>query len=204
MPKIVDKEQKRKDIALSCSDLIYDVGIKKLTVAQVAKTAGIGKGTIYEYFENKEDIIFEIINIHIEKYHNDFLDSIKDIKSTREKVFNFFNFVIDDSEENQRHFNGYKEYLSIVLSDSDEKMIDFNDTCNVFFHNQLKKVIEEGIQEGDLMPNAIDFCEPLMIFEKGLVLRKMTEVEFNSKEICLNFINNLFDLIEIKKEKKNV
>ena len=204
MPKIVDKEQKRKDIALACSDLIYDLGLKKITVAQVAKTAGIGKGTIYGYFENKEDIIFEIINIHIEEYHNNFLKSIKDLKSTREKVFHFFNFVIDDSEENLKHFNGYKEYLSIVLSDNDEKMIDFNDTCNVFFYNQLKKVIQEGIDEGDLMPKSIDFCESLIVFEKGLVLKKMTEVDFNPKEICLNFINNLFDLIEIKKGKKNV
>ncbi|MBU3015398.1 TetR/AcrR family transcriptional regulator [Poseidonibacter lekithochrous] len=204
MPKIVDKEQKRKDIALACSDLIHDLGIKKITVAQVAKTAGIGKGTVYGYFENKEDIIFEIINIHIEKYHNNFLKSIKDLKSTREKVFHFFNFVIDNSEENLKHFNGYKEYLSIVLSDNDEKMIDFNDTCNVFFHNQLKKVIQEGIDEGDLMPKSIDFCESLIVFEKGLVLKKMTEVDFNPEEICLNFINNLFDLIEIKKGKKNV
>ena len=54
MPKIVDKEQKRREIALSCSNLIHEIGIRKLTVAQVAITAGIGKGTIYEYFENKE------------------------------------------------------------------------------------------------------------------------------------------------------
>ncbi len=72
MPKIVNKEERRREIALSCSDLIHEVGIKKLTVSQAAKTAGIGKGTIYEYFENKEDIIFEIINIHIDKYHDEF------------------------------------------------------------------------------------------------------------------------------------
>ena len=103
-----------------------------------------------------------------------------------------------------KHFNGYKEYLSIVLSDNDEKMIQFNDKCNVFFHNQLRKVIQDGIEEGDLSPKSIDFCESLLIFEKGLALKKMTEVDFNSKEVCLNFINNLFDLIEIKKEKRNV
>ena len=66
-PKVVDKEQRRKDIALACLDLIHEVGIKKLTVAQVAQTAGIGKGTIYEYFENKDDIVFEIINMHIDR-----------------------------------------------------------------------------------------------------------------------------------------
>ena len=61
-PRKINKEEKRREVALACSDLLHDVGMKNITVAQVAKTAGIGKGTVYEYFENKEDIIFEIIN----------------------------------------------------------------------------------------------------------------------------------------------
>jgi len=56
MAIIVDKVQKRRDIALSCNDLLLEKGIKKLTIAEVAKTAGVSKGSIYDYFENKEDI----------------------------------------------------------------------------------------------------------------------------------------------------
>ena len=89
-PRVVDKEQRRKEIATTCSDLIHDIGMKKLTVAQVAIKAGIGKGTIYEYFENKDDIVFEIMNIHIDTYHNEFLETIKDVKSTKQKIFHFF------------------------------------------------------------------------------------------------------------------
>lgn len=198
MPKIVDKEQKRRDIALSCSKLLHEVGIKKLTVAEVAKTAGIGKGTIYEYFENKGDIVFEIINIHIEEYHNNFLESIKNVDSVKEKIRHFFKFVLDDSEENLKHFNGYKEYLSIVLSDENHEMLDFNTNCNTFFRTQLEKVIKEGIDKGELIPESLEFCGGLMIFEKGLAIFKMTdnidvEAEFDK------FINALFRLIEVKK-----
>jgi len=77
MPKIVNKEERRREIALSCSDLIHEVGIKKLTVSQAAKTAGIGKGTIYEYFENKEDIFYHVVRpaldriLYIIKYEED-------------------------------------------------------------------------------------------------------------------------------------
>ena len=200
-PRKVKKEEKRREIALSCTDLIHEIGMKNITVAQVAKIAGIGKGTIYEYFENKEDIIFEIINIHIEEYHHAFLETIKDITNTREKVLRFFDFVTDNSEENMKHFNGYKEYLSIVLSEDDEKMKSFNNSCNIFFFNQLRLVLQEGIDNKDLIPEAINFCEPLLIFEKGIAIRKMTELEFNAKDACINHIDNLFDLIEIKKEK---
>lgn len=197
----VDKEQKRREIALSCVDLIHDIGIRKLTVAQVAITAGIGKGTIYEYFENKDDIVFEIINIHIEQYHQEFLKTIKDVKTTREKVMFFFKFVLDDSLENQKHFNGYKEYLSIVLADDNSSMKKFNSSCRIFFIEQLKKIIEEGINKKELIPESISFVDGLLVFEKGLALLKMTQEDFDTNNICKDFLDNFFELIEIKNDK---
>ncbi len=198
MAKIVDKEQKRREIAISCRDLVFEVGIRKLTVAQAAKTAGIGKGTIYEYFENKDDIVFEIINTSIEEYHTEFLQTIQNVETTKEKIFHFFKFVLDDSDENMKHFNGYKEYLSIVLGEENQEMKKYNDTCHIFFKEQLKNIIEEGIKKKELIPQAMNFIDGLLVFEKGLVLQKMTQENIDVTTICKIFINNLFDLIEIK------
>ena len=199
MAKIVDKEQKRREIAISCRDLVFEVGIRKLTVAQAAKTAGIGKGTIYEYFENKDDIVFEMINISIEEYHAEFLQTIQNVETTKEKIFHFFKFVLDDSDENMKHFNGYKEYLSVVLGEENQEMKKYNDTCHIFFKEQLKNIIEEGIKKNELIPQSINFIDGLLVFEKGLVLQKMTQEDFDVTTICKMFINNLFDLLEVKK-----
>ncbi len=199
MAKIVDKEQKRREIAISCRDLVFEIGIRKLTVAQAAKTAGIGKGTIYEYFENKDDIVFEIINISIEEYHAEFLQTIQNVETTKEKIFHFFKFVLDDSDENMKHFNGYKEYLSVVLGEENQEMKKYNDTCHIFFKEQLKNIIEEGIKKNELIPQSINFIDGLLVFEKGLVLQKMTQEDFDVTTICKMFINNLFDLLEVKK-----
>ncbi len=46
MAIIVDKLQKRKDIALACKEIFFQHGIKDLTISHIAKTAGVGKGTI--------------------------------------------------------------------------------------------------------------------------------------------------------------
>jgi len=198
-PRVVDKEQRRKDIALACFDLIHEVGIKKLTVAQVAQTAGIGKGTIYEYFENKDDIVFEIINMHIESNHKQFLEAVKTLETTKEKIFLCFEFVFDDSVENMKHFNGYKEYLSIVLSEENDAMCEFNTSCDEFFDFQLRKIIQEAIDKNELIPEAINFIEGLLVFEKGLALSKMSEKNFDAKSVGESFINNLWKLIEVKK-----
>lgn len=201
MAKIVDKEQKRREIAISCRDLVFEIGIRKLTVAQAAKTAGIGKGTIYEYFENKDDIVFEIINISIEEYHAEFLQTIQNVETIKEKIFHFFKFVLDDSDENMKHFNGYKEYLSVVLGEENQEMKKYNDTCHIFFKEQLKNIIEEGIKKNELIPQSINFIDGLLVFEKGLVLQKMTQEDFDVTTICKMFINNLFDLLEVKNDK---
>ena len=139
------------------------------------------------------------MNIHIDTYHNEFLETIKDVKSTKQKIFHFFKFVIDDSIENLKHFNGYKEYLSIVLSDDNHAMKKFNLKCNVFFNDQLRKFIKEGIDKKELIPESINLVDGLLTFEKGLALIKMTQDDFDAKSSCELFINTLFDLIEVEK-----
>jgi AcrR family transcriptional regulator len=40
---------------------VLDHGIRKLTVAEIAKAAGVGKGTVYLYWPSKEDLIVGLL-----------------------------------------------------------------------------------------------------------------------------------------------
>ena len=62
MSKQLKKINKRKAIAKSTCDLFITKGFVNISISEIAKVAGIGKGTIYEYFTNKEDIIFELMS----------------------------------------------------------------------------------------------------------------------------------------------
>ncbi|PLY07058.1 MAG: TetR/AcrR family transcriptional regulator [Arcobacter sp.] len=198
-PRKVNKEEKRREIALSCIDLIYDVGMKNLTVAQVAKNAGIGKGTVYEYFENNDDIIFEIINMHIEEHHKEFSKEVLKLETIKDKIELFFDFVLNDSEKNIKHFNGYKEFLSIVLSEENFSMKEFNCNKNEFFKNELIKIFEEGIAKGELKEEAIDLADGVITYQKGLALRKMSQNNFDVRADFEKFMNTIFKLIKVKK-----
>ncbi len=57
-PKIVDKEKRKREIAMVALKVFSEEGLEKTTIARVAKEAGIGKGTIYEYFESKDELIY--------------------------------------------------------------------------------------------------------------------------------------------------
>ena len=199
MPKVVDKEQKRKDIAASCSELMLEEGIKNLTVAEVAKTAGIGKGTVYEYFKNKEDMVFEIINSYIAQFQIDIEEKLSFAKTSREKVFVFFDFILSKDEEYKKHQEIYKEYLGINLSSKNEAMSKFNTDCSAFFTSELEIIIKEGIEKKELKDEALELIHGLLAVEKGFLLIGWTEHDQDIKHQLTKFINTIFDLVETGK-----
>ena len=56
MPKIVDKEAKKLDIVHAALKEFARRGVANTKMADIATAAGIGKGTIYEYFKDKNEM----------------------------------------------------------------------------------------------------------------------------------------------------
>ena len=197
MAIVVDKVQKRRDIAMSCNDLLLEKGIKKLTVSEVAITAGVSKGSIYDYFLNKEDIVFEIIRSHISDYQSDLNKKLNPNATTREKVFFLFDFLLSENEEFKKHQNIYKEYISINLSGENKNMCSFNNECGDFFKSVITLFIEEGISKNELKKESLLLVNGLLAVEKGFLVIHWTENR-EIKNDFKEFLNALFDLIEIK------
>ncbi len=198
MAIIVDKVQKRKDIALSCRDLFFTHGISNLTISQIAATAGVGKGTIYDYFKNKEDIVFEIVNILIQERNIVKEKKLSDIRVTKEKIKLFSSFFYSDEDAKLRHL--YKEFISISLVKQEKDMMDFQTQCfNNYFH-WFEKIIQEGIDKYELIPEASKFCRGLFVMAEGMFITSEVTyaIEDLKKEIYDN-IDALFELIEVKK-----
>ena len=56
-PIVVDKQAKQQDILAAALKVFARRGIKNVKMAEIAREAGIGKGTIYEYFRSKEEVL---------------------------------------------------------------------------------------------------------------------------------------------------
>ncbi len=198
MAIIVDKVQKRKDIALSSIDLLLEKGIKKLTVSEVAQTAGVSKGSIYDYFESKEDIVFEIIRNDIANYQENLYAQITPNITTREKIFLLFDFLLNDNDMFDKHQNIYKEYISINLGSKNDNMCSFNQECSQFFRLTIENLIKEGIEKGEIIEDSLKLISGLLAIEKGFLMILWTEKKDIKKELK-EFVNLIFDLVEVKK-----
>ena len=72
MPKIVDKVEMRNSILDAVTRVYTTKGYHAATIADVAEEAGLGKGTLYLYFKNKEAMTTALVERHFvfieEKY----------------------------------------------------------------------------------------------------------------------------------------
>ena len=199
MAIIVNKEEKRRAIAIACSDLLLEKGIDDLTIAELAKTAGVGKGTIYEYFDNKEDIVFEIISTFMEEYEKRLLDVVNEAATTKEKIFHFLSMLFAD-DTYQKHLRTYREYLAISLTSGTEQMVAFSAGCKEKFATILNQIIEKGINRGEIRREARELIPALLLFEKGLVVdTKASGVDAGVEIVRL--LDILFELITVKEAK---
>ena len=63
MPKIVDHEQRRNEIALIACGVVAQHGFEQATIVRIARAAGCTTGMIAHYFETKQDIIVAALRL---------------------------------------------------------------------------------------------------------------------------------------------
>ena len=63
MPKIVDHEQRRNEIALVACRVVAEYGFDQATVVRIARQAGYTTGMVAHYFDTKQDIIVAALRL---------------------------------------------------------------------------------------------------------------------------------------------
>jgi TetR/AcrR family transcriptional regulator, transcriptional repressor of bet genes len=63
MPKIVDHEQRRDEIALVACRVVAQYGFEQATIARIAREAGYTSGMVAHYFDTKQDIVIAALRL---------------------------------------------------------------------------------------------------------------------------------------------
>jgi AcrR family transcriptional regulator len=195
MPKIVDVEKKRKELAINSIELFLSKGFHQLTVGEVAKHSNIAKGSIYKYFESKEDIVYAIIDYAQEEYDLDILAKIKNEKDIETKILTLFSLCIAEDEETIQRRKIYKQFINIALQSNDEKMHSLLRDIKTKYTTWLKEIFEEGIKQEVLKKESINLYEGLFTIGEGVLLYSDVE-NYNRKDLLTNHISSLMNFIK--------
>lgn len=142
-----------KLITCQSLDLIMKYGIRSVSMDDIAKACGISKKTIYQSFENKESLIEQIINDHIDEER-------EIIAEAHDKTDNALDAMILVARHIITFLREMKPSLIFDLKKYYPKLWKLIEEKHFhFIYETIKGNIEQGVREGyyasDINPDII-------------------------------------------------
>jgi AcrR family transcriptional regulator len=198
MLSIEKRHEKRKCIAKSTCELFIEKGYVNITISQIAKVAGIGKGTIYEYFKNKEDIIFELMACLQEEYDVVLNKKLKSDISVKEKLLCLCDIFLSDDTVVLTQRKIYKEFLSIYINEKTEEMISYNNKMMEKYSLILEEIFSQSIRKKEISSLSLSLIPSIFATLQGFLIIS------DDKTLMIDYIDNLFLLLEKEIIEKEV
>lgn len=119
----LNKQKKRTSLMEAAFELFTEEGFQNTTISEIARKAGIGKGTFYFYFEDKYDIRNRIIISKSYEILHEALSSIPDKNDTFEnKVIYVADRIIEKLSEDRILLRFIHKNLSWALLENSAEM----------------------------------------------------------------------------------
>jgi TetR/AcrR family fatty acid metabolism transcriptional regulator len=138
------ESEKKKQILTSAIRIFGEKGFQNATIAEIAKDAGVGDATIYEYFKNKEDLLLAIPVEITKELIPQINEHMMGIKGALNKLRKFIWWWLNYVEKNP----GYGSIVLLELKTS--KTYVFNEAYQAArnFYQIVLDIIKEGQEEG--------------------------------------------------------
>jgi AcrR family transcriptional regulator len=106
---------KKEKITLAAIQLINEVGLAETSISKIAHKAGVSSGTIYVYFENKDDMIKKLFLTVKEHMQQKTLHGIDASLATEPEFKQILNNYIDFFINNKEYFLFFEQYINSPL-----------------------------------------------------------------------------------------
>ena len=188
MARVIDKEEKRCDIALSAITLFCEKGIQQTSIDQIAKSAGVAKGTIYLYFKNKEEIVFTIWDILTQQHEEVFYTRINPNMSAKEKILEYYNFSeCQEGFDKEQTLILFQHFVSSMLIDKTSLYTAYFESFFQKDYDFITKYLYEGIQKGEFVIDDVEMLTNsiIMILKGVLIKAKASNMRFDEAQQML-------------------
>lgn len=196
MPKIVDKPLRRSEIARKAMGLFAKNGFESTPIRQITAHAGIGKGTFYDYFVDKEDILYEIVELmfsdwtefiiakigHMDDPLNQLVTLVKEGSSLGDTFEQMMIIYMDIWRKSvgPKGSDQFIQKFKTFLMDSKTSVSDI-----------IEKAKTEGLIQKDV--DSSNMASTLLALIDGMCLHHMIlKKDFDVDDVCRTFFDSLF------------
>ena len=99
--------------------LFCERGYYKTNTAEIAKMAGVSTGIVYSYFQDKKDILIEVVKLYISRLNEQFQPILAFLDHERDLVFAITKFIDAAISSHQMNRDAHNEFLALALLNAD-------------------------------------------------------------------------------------
>lgn len=152
MPKVSDeyKKKKRRQILESAIKCFGEKGYQNTTIDDIVKDSKMSKGTVYNYFKNKEELYLTLFDQSANYALDSMQSELTQSESPEEKFRNLFKFYsnVNTSDENWLKMQQVQgEFWS--NASRDEKLAELLTQHSEQFVDFIASIIDKGKRSGD-------------------------------------------------------
>ena len=166
------------------SDIMLEKGINNTSLKDIAKEAGISKGTLYYYYSAKEDIIYDIADANMKHITDELLAGMEhrdEHTDPKEILKALYDRILEADTRGRLHL-----YLLNEAVTSNEKLAEKFQKLYSDWRSMLRDAIAQLFSKGDAETNALTYL--ILSSLDGLMIQKMCAAD----EIPVQDIVNLF------------
>jgi AcrR family transcriptional regulator len=149
-----EKENRKNTILKTARKLFFEKGFKAVTVDKIAAAAEISKGTIYLYFDSKEEIYVQILITDNIDFHTRVSSIFQKDASAAELLLEFGRLYVDFFLFDKELFRIFMAFMikadQTTLTDeqSSNLMRTANDNIQL-----IAEILQKGVDSGEFSPD---------------------------------------------------
>lgn len=140
-------EQEKNEKVIAMYQAVWELidegcDIHKVKVSDITSRAGIGKGTAYEYFKSKDELLTKAMQYDYQRYCRSLECRLKEQQSFEEAFYTCFSWLEENTSHRRFAMQFFKEHKG-TLEQEDPPPCDWKQ-----YERTVGKLIELGKKEG--------------------------------------------------------
>jgi len=188
-------------ILQAATEVFAEQGFAAVTVAEIADRAGIGKGTVYEYFSSKDELLFAVFEWMNQRIFERFEELLAEGGTTPERLRRMLDIASEVTCEQVDMQAVVLDFWAASRGTKSEER--YNQSCLETFRSYRRlaaDVIREGQAAGDLNPDIDPEATAVMMVAAidGLGVQIFFDRELDASAITANFAELILTGLKIK------
>ncbi len=149
-----ERENRKNAILKAARKLFFEKGFRPVTVESIARKAELSKGSIYLYYNSKEEIYSQILLSDIDKFHEHIADILQTPASAAEALIRLAEIYVDFFLNDRELF---RILMNFMLHNNDMNLPEDLNHHIIKTTNRTIGIVEQvfrhGIDRGEFPPD---------------------------------------------------